>query len=268
MSRQTQMLLNGLRTTVRDHGSADHAGYRTLMCLHPIGQEASYHDGLARALGGQWRVVSHDQRGHGSAAGQPAQSLMQLVDDAEALLDDIGVPVHLAGFSMGGSVAAELAARRRRDIISVSLVATPCRGQPVFAERACAVEAGTVAAVAAPTIERWFGQRHGLKAIAVARASLSKMTPEGYDAIWHALASFRGYEDLAGSLPPALCLSFSDDLSTPPSVLDEIASIIAAAGGFAARADIGGAGHMGLLQKPDEVASAFLQFASETETLS
>ena len=265
MTRQVEVTLNGLRTIIREHGRPETPADRTLICLHPIGQEASYHDGLARALGDDWRVIGHDQRGHGVAATQPAQCLAQMVDDAEALIDHIGGPAHLAGFSMGGSIAAELAARRSSHVISVTLAATPARGLPVFAERACAVEAGSVAAVAEPTVERWFGRRHGLSAIDVARASLGKMTPQGYDAVWRSLASFRGYEPIAALLPPALCLSFSDDLSTPPEVLDEIARTIRAAGGVATRHNIGGAGHMGLLQVPEQVASAFRQFAQQRE---
>lgn len=264
MIRQAEMTLNGLHTVVREHGPADAAGDRTLMCLHPIGQDASFHDGLAQALGDDWRVVSHDQRGHGAASPQPAQSLMQMVNDAEALLGYVGSPVHLAGFSMGGSVAAELAGRRAPDIITVTLAATPARGLPVFSERACAVAQGSVAAVSEPTLERWFGQCHGSAVIDVARASLEKMTADGYDAVWHALASFRGYEPIAASLPPALCLSFTDDLSTPPPVLDEIARIIRNSGGTAARRNIPAAGHMGLLQVPQAVASALLCFVNES----
>ena len=250
MSRVT---LNGLATRFREWG----AGERAILCLHPLGQEAAFFEGLAPVLGDGWRVAAHDQRGHGAAANRPAESLSQMVDDAEAALERVGAR-HVAGFSMGGAVAAELAARR--GLATVSLVATPDRGLPVFAERARAVREGSVAAVTESTVERWFGRAEGEPAIDRARASLAKLTPEGFDAAWRALASFEGYERLAASLPPALCLAYGDDLSTPPDVLDAIADTIRSAGGTAERETVPGAGHMGLLQKPTETAAAIARF--------
>lgn len=244
---------SGLRTSLREWGD----GPDVLLCLHPLGQEAAFFADLPAALGPGWRVAAFDQRGHGSAADQPAGSLEQMVDDARAMRERTGAR-HVAGFSMGGAVAALLAARG--GLASVSLVATPDRGQPVFAERACAVRAGSVAAVTESTVTRWFGRPAGEPAIDRARASLAKMTPEGFDAAWRALASFGGYEALAPRLPPALCLAYGDDLSTPPEVLDAIADTIRAAGGTAVRETVARAGHMGLLQRPAETAAAIARF--------
>ncbi|RVT86649.1 alpha/beta fold hydrolase [Rhodobacteraceae bacterium CCMM004] len=235
-------------------------GARSLMCLHPLGQNADFHARLASHLGPGWSVHAFDQRGHGAASQTAADDLQQLVDDAEAFLDRVGPPAHLAGFSMGGAVAALLAARRISGIETLTLVATPDRGLPVFAERACALAAGSVAAVTEPTIARWFGRTEGDSAIAVAREALSKLRPEGFDAAWRALASFQGYARIAHALPPTLCIAFADDLSTPPDVADRIADLIRAAGGDVRRIDIADAGHMGLLQKPAEVAAAIADF--------
>ena len=255
----TTVVLNGLATELYDSGR-DAPADRTILCLHPLGQEAAFFDGVAAALGLDWRVVSFDQRGHGAAADRPARDFMQLVDDAEAALDLCDAR-HVAGFSMGGSVAALLAARR--SLATVTLVATPHRGLPVFSERACAVEGGSIDAVAEETVARWFGRAHGEPAIERARASLAKLTPEGFDAAWRAFATFEGYDRIAPALPPALCLAYGDDLSTPPDVLDAIAETIRAAGGTARRETFPGAGHMGLLQRPDETADAIAGFAKD-----
>lgn len=250
--------VNGLKTVAREWGE----GPCVLLCLHPLGQEAAFFEDFARALGTDWRVISYDQRGHGAAASQPAEHFSQMVDDAEAALRRTGAR-HVAGFSMGGSIAAELAERTR--LLTLTLVATPDRGLPVFLERARAVREGGIAAVAQETVGRWFGRTSGEPAIDRARASLLKMTPEGFDATWRAFAAFKGYEHRASSLPPTLCLAYGDDLSTPPNVVDRIADTIRSASGVVSRQTIPGAGHMGLLQKPAETAAAVARFVAANE---
>jgi 3-oxoadipate enol-lactonase len=255
-----QVTLNGLPTRWREWGTG-----RPILCLHPLGQNADFFDGLAEALGDGWRVVSFDQRGHGDAANRAPLNFEQMVSDAAAALDRLGGQANLAGFSMGGAIAAELGARRAPDINTLSLIATPLLGLPVFAERACALRKGSIDAIVEDTVLRWFGRMSGEQAIDKAKASLEMMTPKGFDAAWTAFATFRGYGEIAGHLPPTLCLSFDEDLSTPQAVLDDIAKAIQAAGGKVKRADVSGAGHMGLLQKPREVAAELSRFITDQE---
>ncbi|WP_299790411.1 alpha/beta hydrolase [uncultured Marivita sp.] len=250
------MRLNGFDTELQSWGE----GPEAVLCLHPLGQEAAFFADLD--LGPGRRVLSFDQRGHGVAAATSAESLTQMVDDAEAAMRKTGAR-HLAGFSMGGAVAAELAARS--DARSVCLAATPHEGLPVFAERACAVSRGSVAAVTEHTVQRWFGRTGPEPAIDRARASLAKMTPEGFDAAWRALASFEGYGRIAPALPPALCLAYAGDLSTPPDVLMGIAGTIRDAGGRAEFDTIPGAGHFGLLETPRETSAAIRGFLEGLE---
>nr|WP_245398688.1 alpha/beta fold hydrolase [Oceaniglobus trochenteri] len=238
----------------------DKGAGRTLLCLHPLGQSAEFHAGLADALGAGWRVVSYDQRGHGAAAGQPVRDWAQLVEDAEAAVAQLDGPVHLAGFSMGGAVAADLAARLPGRFASLTLAATPSEGSALFASRACAVAHGGIAGIEAETVQRWFGASTDEAAIARARAALHRLTPEGFDAAWRAFATFAGYGAVTRPWPATLVLSFGDDLSTPPAVLDHIAATLEGAGVAVQRANVDGAGHMGLLEQPQAVATEITAF--------
>jgi pimeloyl-ACP methyl ester carboxylesterase len=231
-----------------------------LLALHPLGQSGRFYEGLATLLGPNWHVISYDQRGHGAAARCVAERFDQLVADSEAMLETVpSGAVHLLGHSMGGAVAGELAARAPSGRVTrLTLAAVPARGLPVYAARAAAVSGGGLEAVMGATILRWFGSGLDKPEVTRARAELTRMTPESFDAAWRALAQFRGFAPLAEALPPTLCLSFSDDLSTPPAVLDEIAAVLLAKGVPVNRVDIPGAGHMGFLQKPREVADAIL----------
>lgn len=79
-----------------------------------------------------------DQRGHGRSSrfeGEgpwPQLSVPTLASDALALLDAAspGAPAHFVGASMGGMVAARIAAERPDRVASLTLWATPPRPDP------------------------------------------------------------------------------------------------------------------------------------------
>lgn len=209
----------------------------TVLALHSLGLDAHAFDALRQALGERWRIVSFDQRGHGASAGASSASLDQYVQDAIAALASCGAaPVHVLGHSMGGAVAALLAASVERSapgrIASLTLVSTPAHGGAVFTQRGAEVRAGGVAAASAQTLTRWFGEAHGLDHApqAYARAALARMQPAGLASAWEALSQFPGYAGLVQDLPPTLCIAAADDLSTPPKAMQPIVDAFAAAG--------------------------------------
>ncbi|MFD8026108.1 alpha/beta fold hydrolase [Streptomyces lavendulae] len=85
---------------------------RPLLALHGGMSEGLAFAGLAEALGGEWRVIAPDQRGHGDSDRAPDYSRAGYVADAVALLDHLGLdaPVALLGYSLGGLNAVHLAA--------------------------------------------------------------------------------------------------------------------------------------------------------------
>lgn len=250
-----KVVVNGLETEWYDWGEGT-----TLFCLHPLGMCAKFFEPLAERLGNGWRVASFDQRGHGSAREYAPKSWQQLVNDADAALMRIEGAVHLAGFSMGGAIAADLADRHPGKLASLTLGAMPLSGTSVFADRACAVERGGISAVEKDTLSRWLGSDDVGPAYDFAKRCLNTLRPESFDALWRSFAEFGGCK-FGKSVPSrTLVLSFSDDLSTPPSELDQIAHLLNQAGVRPVRANIKGAGHMGLLQKPDAVARHMCDF--------
>jgi acylglycerol lipase len=87
--------------------------------VHGIHDHPGRYDGLARSLNAQGvAVLAQDHRGHGASGGarQRVDSVTQLALDVELALAEArkrhpGVPVFLYGHSMGGLVAAHVAAR-------------------------------------------------------------------------------------------------------------------------------------------------------------
>lgn len=75
------------------------------------------------------RVLLYDLRGHGQTSlGKPDGSLHQLAEDLVALLDAIELErVHIAGFSLGGTVAMRVAVDHPDRVNRLALVATSSR---------------------------------------------------------------------------------------------------------------------------------------------
>lgn len=119
-------------------------------------------DGQAALLEGDYRILRYDQRGHGGTQAVTAPySFDDLGDDVVALWDALGVERSIfVGLSMGGTTGLGLAINHggRLD----GLVACDCRcdSPPGFAaawdDRIKVVRDGGMAALADPTVERWF----------------------------------------------------------------------------------------------------------------
>lgn len=78
------------------------------------------------ALAARYRVILLDNRGIGQSSGaETVTSIRQMAEDAAGLLDAIGLkPVHVAGHSMGGLIAQELALAHPELVQSLLLLST------------------------------------------------------------------------------------------------------------------------------------------------
>ena len=65
---------------------------------------------LAAALSPDFTVVTYDRRGRGESTDVPPYSVEREVDDLAALIDQVGSPVALYGFSSGAALALRAAA--------------------------------------------------------------------------------------------------------------------------------------------------------------
>lgn len=95
----------------------------TLVLLHGGSLTAHTWDLVALALAGEYRLIALDLRGHGLSDWSERYSIPNSVRDLEALVAELGVEsVHVAGMSLGGSVAAHYAAAPRTRARSLLLV--------------------------------------------------------------------------------------------------------------------------------------------------
>lgn len=214
-------------------------------------------------LAAHFRVVRYDHRGHGrSPAPTGPYRLDDLGGDVLRLLDTVGADrVHLAGVSLGGAVAAWVAAHAPDRVDRLALLATSARfGTPeLWAERAATVRADGMAAVADTVVGRWFtpgfAERHGA-VVGWVRHQLVTTSPEPYASCCAALAQL----DLSPLLPsitaPTLVLAGADDPVSPPEHASQLTATIP----NATMEVVPDAAHLLNVEQPDRVAHALLDF--------
>jgi len=107
--------IDGHPTWLEERGS----GSETVLLLHGgLSNSDDLLGSIGSTLGERHRLVAFDRRGHGRTADTDEPFHYEsMTDEAEAVLDHIGGPAHLVGWSDGGIVAL-LLAKRRPDLVS------------------------------------------------------------------------------------------------------------------------------------------------------
>jgi 3-oxoadipate enol-lactonase len=207
------------------------------------------------------RAIGLDKRGHGLSATDHAEfGLDDLVGDALAVLDHLGLArVMVAGCSVGGIIAQALALAAPDRVAGCFLSNTAMKvGTPdSWQARIDAVQAGGMASLAGPVIERWFGAAFRASSdCAPWRVMLERADPAGYIGICRVLAR----ADLRAASPaircPVLMIAGSEDAATPTDLVRQTAAAIPGADCV----EIEGAGHIPAIDAPLETARLLARF--------
>jgi pimeloyl-ACP methyl ester carboxylesterase len=121
-----QLSVNGLEIYVATGGKDFDASQPTIVFLHGAG-----FDHTTWALHSRWfahrgyGVLAPDLPGHGRSAGAPLSTIAEMADWTAALLDAAGAAkAWLVGHSMGSLIAIETAARHPAKVSALSLIGT------------------------------------------------------------------------------------------------------------------------------------------------
>jgi 3-oxoadipate enol-lactonase len=201
-----------------------------------LGTTHALWDAQVEALARDWRILRYDMRGHGASSIPPGPwTVADLGQDVLALLDALGLArVAFCGLSLGGMIGMWLALAAPARIARLVLANTTARtaAPAAWDARIAAVEAGGMAAVAEPVLERWLTPLFRAREPAAAqrvRAMLLACPPVGYARACAAVRDMDLLERLDGIGVPTLVIAGAHDPATPPADARAIATRLARA---------------------------------------
>lgn len=227
---------------------------------------------VAAAIAAGHPVLLYDKRGHGlSDIGETPYSMAMLARDLAALMDRVGIGrAVICGVSVGGLIAQQLHAARPDLVRGLMLCDTLAKigDEASWNDRIARIEAGGIASIADPILQRWFSPGFFEKRPAEAdgyRNMLIRQPAAGYVATCVALREADLTGHAARIAVPTFCVAGEHDGSTPPDTVAAFAGTIPGA-----RFErIASCGHIPSIEQPEkivEILTAFLSLvATETD---
>lgn len=210
------------RDGVRLYWKLEGAGDRPpLVLLNSIGTDMGLWDAVVPHLLPSFRLLRVDTRGHGASdAPEGDYSLAMLAADIAAIMDaaEIGQAA-IAGVSLGGMIAMQLALDQPERVSALALVCTSAAmDRTMWTDRVILVRDAGTAAIADAALGRFltpgFAQAHPDLAAGL-RRGLVGMSSAGYAGAGAAIRDMALLERLPGLRLPALVVAGDYDVSTP-----------------------------------------------------
>jgi 3-oxoadipate enol-lactonase len=236
-----------------------------LVFVNSLATDLRLWDAVIERIGGRFRVLTYDKRGHGLSDCPPGPwSIADLADDLLALTDHLRIErFALCGISVGGLIAQDIAARApdRLSAVVFSNTGMKIGTDDVWNGRIDTAADKGMGALVDGTMERWFTEPF--------RADPARLTP------WHHMVArtpvegFRNtgaairdadYTASAGSIrTPSLVIAGAQDGGTPPDLGRALADAIPDA-----RLEVmEGVSHLPNVEDPDAYAVLLNTFIPE-----
>ncbi|MFD4639186.1 alpha/beta fold hydrolase [Lentzea sp. NPDC058436] len=216
-----------------------------------------------------YRVAYFDNRGiRPSSECAGGFTIDDMVADTAALITHLGGPAHVIGTSLGGRIVQELALTRPELVRSAVMMATSGRPEPVqqawtqalcdlhdkgveiplsFYSVASVIRNLSQTTLADPVVARDWLQMYEFAGNTMSAGERIQLGLGEYDT---RLAAYRAVT------VRSLVVGFADDVVLPPRLSREVADAIPGA----RYAEVAGAGHVGYLERPDEVNRLLVEF--------
>ena len=223
-------------------------------------------DDQVAALADDYRMLRYDKRGHGATeAVEGPYSFDMLVADVVGLWDALDIAKsHFVGLSMGGMTALGLALDHadRLDgvVISNARGDAPPAFRDAWDQRVEFVERNGMAALAAPTVERWCSEGFhgsGSPKLDKMRAMVSATSATGFIGCARALQGL-DYHRRIGEIDGvrALFIASTEDIATPA---DNMRLMHEALGG-SEFVELAAAGHLSNMEQPEAYTATLRRF--------
>jgi 3-oxoadipate enol-lactonase len=239
-----------------------------LVFSNSLGSDLRIWDPIVPHLRRDFKLVRYDTRGHGLSEAPPAPySADELARDLIGLLDALEIrEAVICGLSVGGVIAQQIAISYPSHVRALILCDTGARIGTVasWEERIGIVRTQGLAALATPSMERWFSEafRQSHSAAVRGYANMVRRTaPEGYIGTCCALRDTDLIQAAASIDKPTLVLCGDQDIATPPEMAHQLANIIP----NARLSLIGDAAHISCVEQPAVLAGRILEFLREVQ---
>lgn len=209
------------------------------------------------------RAIRFDKRGHGLSDDSCLYAIIDLAQDAAALIEALDVgPVIFVGLSIGGMIAQALAATRPDLLRAVVLSNTAVKMGSLesWAQRIAAVETDGIASIADVIMERWFAPPFRETAeLALWRNMVARTSAQGYVSACQALAAADLTATTRALRLPTLVIAGDQDGSSPAELVKATADLIPGASFHV----IPDAGHLPCVEAPAAYAAVLRPFLKE-----
>lgn len=242
-----------------------------IVLLHSLATHSDLWAPQVPVWSAHFRVVSVDLPGHGqSPVSQRDIALADMADAVVAVLDTLQVAkAAFVGVSLGGMVAQSIAlahgSRVSALVIAHAGARTDAAVQDIWDQRLEQFEAGGLANLAQPTLERWFPRAFAESAPLTMdwMASLIQAThPEGYVSAIRAIQGLDHLDRLPAIKAPTLVVAGLADAAVPSTVATLVAQRIPDAKLHLFE----DTGHIGNVQRPTEFTETVGQFLTTVLT--
>jgi 3-oxoadipate enol-lactonase len=212
-----------------------------------------------------FRVLAPDMRGFGrSSCPKPCRSIKEMAADILLLLKELGLGhVNLAGISMGGTVALQIAVERPDLVDRLVLVNTFSKLSPpslsgwfYFAYRFFLVHTLGLSAQAQAVARRIFPHPEQSYLRQNLYEQVIQADPRGYRSAMRALARFNIHHRLPEIASPTLVITGECDSTVPPGLQQSMAESIP----DARQVLIRGGGHAVSVDQPEAFNKVLLDF--------
>lgn len=245
-----------------------------LVLLPSLGTTTALWDGAVDVLRADprtdsMRILRIDLPGHGAspAAAEPF-TIAELAGAVLAVVDEAGGGAfHVAGVSLGGAIALELAVAHPDRVLSLVV---SCSGARIgtahgWTDRAAQVRASGTASLVTASAGRWFApgflDRDAGGPGARTLTALVDVHDASYACCAEALADFDRTSDLAAIAVPVLAISGEHDAVTTPASMQDLADDIPGGRHIA----LDGASHLAVLEEPAAVAELIAEHVDAAE---
>lgn len=245
-------------------GRSLHCAYRPgtgqpVVFANSLGTDFRIWDGVAALLPTDRPLLMIDKRGHGLSSLGPV-TIKALAQDMAAAMDHFGLSAAVAcGVSVGGLIMQSLAVQRP-DLVAAAVLC--CTGLKIgddatWAPRIDAARSTGIAPMKDPVLERWFSP--GFRASRSGDLEgygnmLTRTDAESYARVCEAIRDCDLRADAARITQPAVCIAGSDDMATPPALVQALAAALPNARCL----EIPDCGHLPCIEAPQTIAEAIL----------